>query len=240
MNNALRTLVVTSDPWLTENFSQIATEVGIEAQLSAGGSGIPDELTGVKYEGVLLDFDVVPDAMAVLAAVRQSRSNENAVVFAVVTDAAQGHRILENGADLLLERPLDAKQIRRALYAAYDRMVRERRRYFRCTIEVPVLLIKPGSGTDFKCTSINISSSGIALKTALSFNPGEVYQMIVFLNKAELAIRTIATVVWDDRHGKTGFTFKCGNPQHQLDLDRWLDSQLRFHGGSAGQNQISH
>jgi hypothetical protein len=218
--------MVTTDPWLTANFAQIAREVGIEAQTSARNGGIPDELSGVKYEGVLLDFDVIPDAMAVLSAVRQSLSNEKAVVFAIATDAAQGHSVLENGANLLLERPLDAKQIRRALYAAYDLMVRERRRYFRCAVQVPVLIIQPSSGTDFRCTSINMSGSGIALNTPSTFKAGEEVQIVVFLRDAELAIRAMATVVWDDRHGKTGLSFKCSSQQHQTDLEGWLDSQL--------------
>jgi Tfp pilus assembly protein PilZ len=237
VNNALRALMVTTDPWLTANFAQIAAEVGIEAQTSARNGGIPDELSGVKYEGVLLDFDVIPDAMAVLSAVRQSRSNEKAVVFAIATDAAQGHSVLENGANLLLERPLDAKQIRRALYAAYDLMVRERRRYFRCAVQVPVLLIQPSSGTDFRCTSINISGSGIALNTPSTFKAGEEVQIVVFLRDSELAIRAMATVVWDDRHGKTGLSFKCSSQQHQTDLEGWLDSQLPVLLGSDRPNQ---
>jgi DNA-binding response OmpR family regulator len=224
VNNALRALMVTSDPWLTSHFAEIAKEVGIEAHLTQGHRGIPDELSSGKYEGVLLDFDVIRDAIAVLTAVRQSRSNQSAVVFAVVTDAAQRHVILENGANLLLDRPLDDRQLRRALYAAHDQMVRERRRYFRCAVQVPVLLTPSNSQAHFKCTSINISSSGIALNTPSVFKQGEEVQIMVFLRGTELAIRAMATVVWDDRHGKTGLSFKCCSPQHQTDLDCWLDS----------------
>ena len=226
MANALRTLMVTSDPLLIANFAQIAGEVGIEALASSKIGGIPDELSAAKYEGVLLDFDVVPAAMAVLSAVRNSRSNEKAVVFAVVTDMSKGHQVLENGANVVLRRPLDTKQIRRALHASYDLMVRERRRYFRCAIETPVLVMQLSSGLDFRCTSFNISSTGIALQTPSAFKPGEELQVIIFLRAGELAIRATATVVWDDKHGKTGLSFRCSNAQHQSDLDGWLDSQM--------------
>ena len=227
MNDALRALMITSDLWLTTHFAQIAREVGIEAQVSANNDSVL-ELTARKYEGVLLDFDVVPEAMDVLTAIRQSRSNENAVVFAVATDASDRHLALDNGANLLLERPLDAKQIRRALYAAYDQMVRERRRYFRCAVQVPVLLTRPNSQADFRCTSINISSSGIALNTPSVFKQGEEVQIVVLLGEAELAVRAMATVVWDDQHGKTGLSFKSCGPQYQTNLDTWLDSHLPF------------
>ena len=228
VNNALRTLMVTSDPWLTAHFAEIAKEFGIESHLNTGNAALAEELRSGKFEGVLLDFDGAPEAMSFLAAVRHSPSNEKAVIFAVATEAPQRQIVLEKGANVLLERPLDTKQLRRALYAAYDQMVRERRRYFRCTVQAPVLLTRPNSQADFRCTAINLSSTGIALKTPSVFTPGEEVQIVIFLKDAELAVRAKATVVWDDKHGKTGLSFHCCSPQHQADLDSWLDSQLPF------------
>jgi len=60
------------------------------------------------------------------------------------------------------------------------------------------------------------------------FTLGEQLQIVIFLCDGELPIRAIATVVWDDRHGKTGFSFKCCTPQDQSNLDGWLDAQLPF------------
>jgi PilZ domain-containing protein len=226
VNNAIHALMVTGDSSLVADFSAISREVGIEAQASASTLGIPDELRSTKYEAVLLDFDTVPDAMPILVALRQSPSNEKAVVFAVASDVAQGKRVLEKGASLRLERPLESTQIRRVLYAAYDLMVRERRRYFRCAVELPVLLIQTSSGADFSCTSMNISSSGIATFGPRPFSPGEEVQIVMFLRQPEFTIRAIGTVVWDDQHGKTGISFKCTSPQHQKELDSWLDARL--------------
>jgi hypothetical protein len=226
VTNAIRALLVTPDPWLMLNFTDISREVGIEAQASAKTDGIPEELGRAKYEAVLLDFDLVANAMYMLAAIRQHPSNRNAVVFAVASGAEQGQQALHNGANVLLKRPLEAQQVRRDLYAAYDLMVRERRRYFRCARELPVLLIHASSGSDLRCTSMNISSSGMALNTPSALNAGEEVQVILFLPDGELAVRAIGTVVWDDKHGKAGVSFKCTSPQHQTDLDSWLDTQL--------------
>ncbi len=216
MTNAMRALLVTPDPWLTVNFTDISREVGIEVQTSAKTDGIPEELGRAKYEAVLLDFDMVANAMSILAAMRQNPSNRNAVVFAVATGVEQGQQALHNGANFLFKRPLEAKQVRRVLYAAYELMVRERRRYFRCAVELPVLLIHASSESDFRCTSMNISSSGMALNTPS---------------------RAIGTVVWDDKHGKSGIGFKCTTPQHQSDLDAWLDTQLENLLGSERPSQ---
>ena len=226
MSNPMRALLVTTDPWLTANFTEIAREVGVDAQPTSDTAGDSQELIRAKYEAALLDFDTTPDALAILVAVRQHPSNRNAVVLAVATDGAQGQKALENGANLLLERPLDPKQIRRGLYAVYDLMVQERRRYFRCAVELPVLVIQTSSGGDFKCISMNISGSGIALKTPSTLEPGEKVEIIVSLPGSALPVRAIGTVVWDDKHGKTGISFKCTSPDHQAHLDSWLDAQL--------------
>jgi len=237
VTNAMRALLVTPDSWLTVTFTDISREVGIEAQSGGRTDGIPEELGRAKYEAVLLDFDMVANAMSILAAMRQNPSNRNAVVFAVATGVEQGQQALHNGANFLFKRPLEAKLVRRVLYAAYELMVRERRRYFRCAVELPVLLIHASSESDFRCTSMNISSSGMALNTPSALNPGEEVQVILFLPDSKLAVRAIGTVVWDDKHGKSGIGFKCTTPQHQSDLDAWLDTQLENLLGSERPSQ---
>jgi PilZ domain len=232
VSNAIRALLVTTDARLDEQFMAITREIGIDAQATARKEGIPEELTRAKYEAILLDFDTIPEAMAILSTVRESPANKNAVVFAVATDVPQGRKALECGANLRFERPLDVKQIRRGIYAAYDSMVRERRRYFRCTVELPVLIVQASSGADLRCTSMNISSSGIALRTPSVLKTGEEVQIILSLPETDLPVRAIGTVVWDDKHGKSGISFKCASPQHQSDLDSWLDTQLRTLLGS--------
>ncbi|SRR6266567_1162634 len=113
-----------------------------------------------------------------------------------------------------------------ALYAAYDLMVRERRRYFRCSAELPVLLTPASATTDVRCTTINVSSNGMALSTPSPLNPGEEVRIILFLQAAERVVRAIGTVVWDDKHGKTGLSFQCSIAHDQDELQTWLDTQF--------------
>jgi c-di-GMP-binding flagellar brake protein YcgR len=121
---------------------------------------------------------------------------------------------------------LEPKEIRRILYAAYDVMARERRRYFRCTAELPVLLTQTSAGTDVRCTTINISSSGMALSTPSPMNPGAEVRIILFLQPTGPVVRAKATVVWDDKHGKTGLRFQCSIERDQDELENWLDSNF--------------
>src|SRR5712692_2402146 len=159
----IRALLVTPDPWLVGNFMSVCKELGIEAQRSATTDGVPEELGRAKYEAVLIDFDTVPETLTILTGVRESRGNRNALVFAVATDTSHRHQALRLGANFIFERPIDPNEIRRLLYAAYDIMVRESRRYFRCTAELPALLSQADAGKGLRCTTINISSTGMAL-----------------------------------------------------------------------------
>jgi hypothetical protein len=126
----------------------------------------------------------------------------------------------------MFERPIDANEVRRLLHAAYDLMVRESRRSFRCAAELPVLLNRATEGTDLKCTTINISSNGTALRNPASLRLGEIVQIAFFLPGAGQAVCASGTVVWDDNHGKTGITFQCTIPRDQGELDAWLNARF--------------
>jgi len=223
----LRALLVTPDDSLAGSFAKLSLELGIEAHPSSGITGIPDELHRAKYEAVLLDFDRVPNANSILATLRQSPSSKTAVIFALVSDVRQRQAALQSGANLLFERPIEENQIRRALRAAYDLMARERRRYFRCAATFSVLTIPLKSEVDFRCRCINLSSGGIALTTPVVFTAGDEIQMFFQLPGIDSLIRAIGVVIWDDKHGKTGLSFKCTRSEYQGDLDSWLDNQLR-------------
>jgi c-di-GMP-binding flagellar brake protein YcgR len=217
----IRALLVTPDLWLVTNFTNISRELGIDAQRSSKSVGVPEELGRTKYEAVLVDFDNVPDTLSILARVRDSPANKNAVIFAVASGASKV-QALEQGANFVFERPLEQKEIRRVLYAGYDLMARERRRYFRCTAALQVLLTQ-ASSTDVRCTTINISSSGMALITPSPLNPGAEVGIILFLQPTGPVVRAKGTVVWDDKHGKTGLRFQCSIERDQDELENWLD-----------------
>lgn len=223
----IRVLLVTTDPELITDFIDVCRELGIEAQSSASTHEIPQELAQGKYEAVLVDFDTVPEALTIMGGVRESRGNRNALIFAVATNTAHQHQALRQGANFIFEGPIEITEVRRLVCAAYDLMVREGRRYFRCTAEIPALLSQAIGEIDLKCVTINISSSGMALKTPSPLHPGQEVRIALFLPGAGHAVRASGTVVWDDKHGKTGLNFRCDISQEQNELDAWLN--VRFH-----------
>ena len=222
----IRTLVLTKDNALTTAFGEIALEFGISAQSSGNkNGGIPEELGTTKYEGLCMDFDTRQQPLVILAHVRQNPINKNTVIFAVVGSAEARQRAREQGAMFVLERPLKSDDLRRVLQVAYGLMTRERRRYFRCAAEIPAKLVRD-SGEELICKTINISSNGMALSSPRPLEAGEKLHISMTLPESNAAIRLEGTVVWDDKHGKTGLGLQCANSQMQRELDAWLDSHF--------------
>jgi DNA-binding response OmpR family regulator len=227
MNAAeIRALLVTRDRGTIETFTDLFRELGVDMQPAIAVEGIPEELGRTKYEALILDYDEGSGAPAILDYARKIPSNRTAVVFAVSSDAAYRQQALAQGANFVFERPFILAEIRNVLRAAYDLMIRERRRYFRCAAELPILLVKKTSGTDLRCTTINVSSSGMALATPSSLTLGEEVEIVLLLQGAGLTIRASGAVVWDDKHGKSGISFRCRTPQMQAELDSWLGAHF--------------
>jgi hypothetical protein len=215
--------VVTLDPSLGTTFSEISREFGIETQTNSSG-GVPQELGCEKFEGLLLDFDTVQETSPILATLRGVPTNRDAVVLAVATGSERKRRAFSSGANFVFERPLKLEELRRTLGTAFDLMQRERRRYFRCGVTLPVRLTLL-SGESIDCFTMNLSSSGMAVKTPNSIEVAERLQ-IAFTLPDETTIRAAAVVVWDDKHGKSGLHFQCNTPEMRSELYSWLDSQF--------------
>ncbi len=203
----------------------VSRELGIVLDVSDAQEGVPQELKGEKYEALALDFDSVSNALATLAALRANPSNQNAVVFAIATGPSEQKVALQHRASFVLSRPLDSKDLRRTLYAAYDTMTRERRRYFRCAAELPVFLTR-ADGNDVVARTSNVSTNGMSICSSGTFALGETVGLTLDLLDGGPHVLARGTVVWDDKHGKSGISFQCVRPELQGALDRWLDAQF--------------
>lgn len=221
----LHVLLLTADPSLVTAFSDVSKELGIEAEPSEDFQQVSDQLNKAKYEGIVLDFDTVSNARPVLASVRESRSNRNAVVFAIATNIKDAEQALEERAHFLLRRPIDTGSIRQTLDAAYDLMLGERRRHFRYATELAVELAIINTGARIQCSTINVSSNGMAVTTPIPFKLAETLDIALLLPDGE-TVRATGTVIWDDKHGKSGLHFQCRTVEMRHRLDSWLDSNF--------------
>ena len=220
----LHMLLLTADPLLVSAFTDISREIGVEAQSVGDSDRFSHQLSSAKYEGLVLDLDTVPTAIPVLVRVREA-SNRNAVVFAVATGANDRDRALQDGAHFLLKRPVGSTEIRRILNTAYDLMHRSRRRYFRCTAELPVVLRFTTSKKTLRCLTMNVSGEGMAIKTPVPLSLAETMDIALELPQIG-TVHATGIVIWDDKHGRCGLKVQCTGPEMREKLDSWLDSHF--------------
>jgi DNA-binding response OmpR family regulator len=221
----MRALVVTTDPVLITTFSETSSEFGIELQSNNDFQNLFETLRETKYEGIVFDFDTVPTALPAIADVRKKVGSHNAVIFAIATDSEQRDRALLAGAHFVLQRPLQKPELLDTLTAAYDLMQRERRRYFRCSAELPIFLKRLTSGETVECSTTNLSSDGVGIKTPTTFTLAESVDISLPLGDT-FVVRASGIVIWDDKHGKAGLKFACRTPEIRHGLDAWLDSRF--------------
>jgi DNA-binding response OmpR family regulator len=229
----LHMLLLTTDPLLVNAFTGLSREIGVEAQTVGDSDRFSHRLSNARYEGVLLDFDTVPAAISVLCSIRKGLPSKTAVIFAVATAAGDRDRALQDGAHFLLQRPIDSTEIRRTLSIAYDLMCGRSRRDFRCAAELPVSLTFTTSQKTIQCSTMNVSSNGMAVKTPFPLRLAETMDIVLLLPEMGTLLAT-GIVAWHDEHGKCGLKVQCNGPEMRQKLDSWLDSNLPAMKQSAG------
>jgi hypothetical protein len=155
-------------------------------------------------------------------------------LLAIATNDAAKKRASGYGPAFVLERPLVALRVARVLRAVYGLMVQDRRRYFRLAIELAVS-IRTSSGAELKCKTINISSEGMALHTPSPLQSGETVGVVFAIPNPGPLMIAEATVIWDDKHGKSGLQFHFANSQDKDRISEWLDSEFYMQPNVAQQ-----
>ncbi|MGB0109585.1 MAG: hypothetical protein WBP52_13905, partial [Terriglobales bacterium] len=121
---------------LTDAMQQLAVSVEVCVDISAAA----DRLSRRKFEGVVIDLAIGGQGLVCLEHVRASASNRTAVIFTLTSSSQETAHALKAGSSFVLQRPLTSESIGRTLKVAYGSIMRERRRYFRYPVVVPVVL----------------------------------------------------------------------------------------------------
>jgi len=201
-----RVLLVTSDFAASEMLCRQLAQAAIEVEVCPDMALASSKLCKSKFDGLIIDFQIVAPATKLLAKVHSMTSNRRAVVLAVVGTSADIQTAFRAGANFVLERPLCAKVVARTLNAAYPLLMREKRRYYRCPVSVPVQ-ITTGNAQAFEAVTLNISEGGMAIKADCVLHVGSQLKVAFFLFGMVEAISCSAEVCWQDNSCRVGLQF---------------------------------
>jgi CheY-like chemotaxis protein len=201
---------------------KISVDVKICVELQAGS----ELLAKQKFDAVIIDCDDLQDGFDLLRKLRQSQSNAKSVAFAVVNGKTTTQEAFHSGANFVLQKPLTPLHASRCLNAALNFMVRERRRYFRHTVDTPLRISLPNA-QEVIASVTNLSEGGMAIRV-LGKLPKDVPGKFSFtLPGTGTSLELKGIIAWSDGGGRAGISFVEVPQSSQYQLEKWLTDRLQ-------------
>jgi hypothetical protein len=216
-------LLVSADPVTIRQFSEALQKLSIAPDVCQELPEAIALLNRRKFDAVIVDLQLGAPFGKILEDLRLTPSNRTAVTFAIGGDDASTATFRMKSA-FFFDRPLSTESIRHTLKPAYGLMLRERRRYFRCPVSIPVV-IRRKSLPEVRCTTLNISEGGLALSTAVPFAPGEEVQVAFALPGHEIPWYAESIIPWA-KPGQIGIRFLSLSDESKSELQVWLSRKL--------------
>lgn len=229
MAMGLTCLLLTSDAALLDVVRTTFGALGVGVELRHDAASAV-ELAGRRHiDSFVIDCDDVLGAADLLATIRNSRSNKQSTVFAVLNGNTSVSAAVEAGANFVLGKPVPDTLLRSHLDIALPRMEREHRRYFRHKVDLPITISCPAETLAAKI--MNVSEGGLAIT---HFGPaaveGTVRIQFELPGTTAQVFRAKAEVVWRDAF-TIGLRFLRIEADSRLSFEGWLEAleaQLRF------------
>ncbi len=216
-------LLASADPVTIQQFSHALQELSISPDVCEEVLASIRLLNHRKFDAVIVDLQLGEQSGLILDEVHLSPSNRTAVTFAISGSDAEGTAFRKRS-EFVFERPLSAQSIRRTLKPAYGLILRERRRYFRCPISIPVTILRQ-SVREVRCCSVNISDGGMAVNTSDPLSPGEDVQVQFTLPDHKVPFVAESRICWW-KTGHLGVRFVSLSQEHKSELRGWLSQKL--------------
>jgi hypothetical protein len=177
-----------------------------------------------KIDGVFVDLEL-PGAVQLIQFIRQGSSNRNTMVFGCRGTGIESKELLETRVNFLLQKPLTEEAVAMHVAAAKEAMGRERRRYFRHSVNLPVSLT--ANGAEQRARMTNLSEGGMAVRIV---KPIEYHSVIDFMFELAIgaAISGKGLITWVNSEGMIGVAFQyLRGKGHDL-LTTWLVERQRY------------
>jgi hypothetical protein len=216
-------LLVSADPVTIQQFSLALRDLSISPDACQDAASAGLLLKSRKFDAVIVDLQLGEQSGLILDEVHRSASNGMAVRFGISSSDESAAAFREKS-QFVFERPLSPQSIHKTLKPAYGLILRERRRYFRCPVSVPVVIRREG-GQEIRCSGVNISGGGMALSTQVPLVPGESVRVEFTLPDHGTPFLAGSTLCWSKR-GHLGVRFVSMSEAHKAELQVWLSQKL--------------
>jgi CheY-like chemotaxis protein len=221
----VRVLLVSGDIQTIDTVCESMSTLEMHVEVCSDFVFATRKLCHSKFEALVVDFREKAMALDLLKKSREMTSHKAAVVIAILNKNDEMPSAFRAGASFVLVKPLSPAVLMRTLKVSYPLMVRERRRSFRCPLQIPVY-VTSGSRPEFIAASVNISEIGIALTASPGLEVGDRVSLRLTLPHTQVEAKIGAEVCWCDPAGSSGMEFVQASSSVTEQLISWLASRL--------------
>jgi CheY-like chemotaxis protein len=222
----LDSLLISRDADLLGVLRPALEKISVNIEVCEGFRAGNDLLAKRKFDAVIVDCDDLQNGFDLLGALRQTQSNAKSVAFAVVNGKTTTQDAFHSGANFVLQKPLTPLHAARCFNAALNFMVRERRRYYRHPVEIPLRITLPHN-QELTAMTTNVSEGGMAIRV-LGKLPKDVQAQFRFtLPGVNISLELKGQVAWADGTGHAGIRFVEVPQSSQYQLEKWLTDHLQ-------------
>jgi DNA-binding response OmpR family regulator len=221
----LESLLLSKDAEVVRILRPTLEKLSIEVEVCQEAKKASEILIAEKFDAVIVDCDDMQGGLEVLQGLRATPSNRGSVTFALLNGKkTTTQEAFGMGVNFVLQKPISSLNAARCFHAALNFMVRERRRYYRQPVKMPVRVVL--GDKELKAISTNVSEGGIALILHQALPKDATPRLQFTLPETKLALDVEAQVTWADIKGHVGLRFLNVPQSSQELLERWLNEQM--------------
>ena len=222
---ALESLLLSRDVEVFRVIRPTLEKLSIQVEVCQEARKASEILISEKFDAVIVDCDDLPGGLEVLQGLRATPSNKNSVAFALLNGKkTTTQAAFDMGVNFVLQKPVSTLNASRCFHAALNFMERERRRYFRHAVKMPVRVVL--GEKELQATSTDVSEGGIALLVHQALPKNATPRLQFTLPDTKQALDLNAELAWADLKGRAGLRF-LNVPESTLEfLEKWLNDQM--------------
>ena len=221
LSTELHLLLVSSDYSTLKPIRAAAAQLGAALACMATSDAGCDYVGRRKIDGIFLDLEV-PAWQKVLDGLRLGTPNRFCVAFACTGNRLAGKEARDRGVHAILQKPLSVEDVVSHLESSRDLMVRERRRYFRHQVYLPLTLTV--NGVEQRALITNLSEGGMAVRVTHAVECSSLVDFS-FQLRAGPTITGRGNVAWHDSQDMVGIGFQFFRDNSKELLLAWIRHQ---------------
>jgi CheY-like chemotaxis protein len=216
-------LVVDDDAASCELIAELLRSAGFEAISLTSSAEAAGRLSSEKFHAVFLDMRMPPpDGLELARHVRNSRINTSTVIVMITGehDNSLMKRAFEIGVQFFLFKPVERNKLLKLIRVAEHSIERERRRFTRVPLHLPVSLL--ATGKQLEATTVDVSFDGMLVQSYLVFPTGTHVQLTLDLQNGSTPLQLEARVLRTLGTERMAVQFKSPNATERNRLQEFL------------------